>query len=39
MAKTDANPPLPLFPGEYTLTEIDTSAPVSYTHLPSPRDS
>ena len=26
MAKTDANPPLPLFPGEYTLTEIDGGA-------------
>ena len=26
MAKTDANPPLPLFPGEYTLTEIDSSS-------------
>ena len=26
MGKTDANPPLPLFPGEYTLTEIDSSA-------------
>ena len=26
MAKTDANPPLPLFPGEYTLTEIDSGA-------------
>ena len=26
MAKTDANPPLPLFPGDYTLTEIDSGA-------------
>jgi len=24
MAKTDANPPLPLFPGEYVLQEVST---------------
>jgi len=26
MAKTDANPPLPSFPGEYVLSEIEPSA-------------